>query len=178
MVGKILACKTLNKVGVQKIVEKAWRTEEGFSISPWRDNVYAFGFKSEEDLCRNISRGPWSVMGSLLILRRWDMKKAFSNLDFNFSPFWFQVHGLSLGFLNPKTGMVIAESLGDVITVEDPSEKGSITNFLQVRVWLDVSKPLKRGFFLRRPTRKIFGSISSSNVCQTSAMGVVWLVIR
>lgn len=79
------------------------------------------------------------------------MKKAFSDLDFNFSLFWVQVHGLSLGFLNPKTGMVIAESLGDVIAVEDPSEKGSITNFLQVRVWLDVSKPLKRGFFLQRP---------------------------
>lgn len=154
LVGKILASKTLNKVGVQKIVEKAWRTEEGFSISPWRDNVYAFGFNNEEDMCRIISRGPWSVMGSLLILRRWDLKKAFSDLDFNFSPFWVQVHGLPLGFLNPKTGMVIAESLGDVIAVEDPCEKGSMTNFLRVRVWLDVSKPLKRGFFLRRPNEE------------------------
>ncbi|KAF7153235.1 hypothetical protein RHSIM_Rhsim01G0171900 [Rhododendron simsii] len=39
---------------------------------------------------KTLNKGPWSVMGSLLILRRWDMKKAFSDLDFNFSPFWVQ----------------------------------------------------------------------------------------
>ncbi|XP_058180171.1 uncharacterized protein LOC131298712 [Rhododendron vialii] len=151
LVGKILASKVLNKSGVQKIIEKAWRTEEEFSISPWRDNVYAFGFKNEDDLCRIISKSPWSVMGSILILRKWDKKKSFSELDFRFSPFWVQIHGLPLRFLNVKTGSAIAESFGDVIAVEDPSERGRLVNYLRIRVWLDVSKPLKKGFFLRRP---------------------------
>lgn len=87
LVGKILSSKILNKIGVSRVIEKAWRTEEEFSISPWKENEYAFGFKKEEDLCRVISKGPWSVMGSLLILRKWDQKKSFSELDFNFSPF-------------------------------------------------------------------------------------------
>lgn len=156
LVGKILASKTLNKTGVQKIIEKAWRTEEEFSISPWKDNVYAFGFKNEEDLCRIISKGPWSVMGAILVLRRWETGKAFKDLEFNFSPFWVQIHGLPLGFLNSKSGMVIAESLGEVIAVEDPGERGRLSNFLRVRVWLDVSKPLKKGFLLRRPKRGRF----------------------
>ncbi|KAF7138348.1 hypothetical protein RHSIM_Rhsim07G0162600 [Rhododendron simsii] len=151
LVGKILASKVLNISGVQKIIEKAWRTEEEFSISPWRDNVYAFGFKNEDDLCRIISKSPWSVMGSILILRKWDKKKSFSELDFSFSPFWVQIHGLPLGYLNVKTGSAIAESFGDVIAVEDPGERGRLANYLRIRVWLDVSKPLKKGFFLRRP---------------------------
>ncbi|KAE9458498.1 hypothetical protein C3L33_09599, partial [Rhododendron williamsianum] len=96
LVGKILSSKVLNKVGV---------------------------LKKEDDLCRVISRGPWSVMGALLVLRKWDQKKSFSDLDFNFSPFWIQIHGLPLGFLNSKAGMVITKSIGD---------------------------PLKKGFFLRR----------------------------
>lgn len=124
LVGKILSSKVLNKVGVLKVIEKAWRTEEGFSITPWKDNVYAFGFEKEDDLCRVISRGPWSVMGALLVLRKWDQKKSFSDLDFNFSPFWIQIHGLPLGFLNSKAGMVITKSIGDVIAVEEPGEKG------------------------------------------------------
>ncbi|KAE9445306.1 hypothetical protein C3L33_22796, partial [Rhododendron williamsianum] len=151
LVGKILASKALNKSGVQKIIEKAWRTEEDFTISPWGDNVYAFGFKNEDDLCRIISKSPWSVMGSILILRKWDQKKSFSELDFSLSPFWVQIHGLPLGFLNVKTGSAIAKSFGDVIAVEDPGERGRLANYLRIRVWLDVSKPLKKGFFLRRP---------------------------
>ncbi|KAI8526571.1 hypothetical protein RHMOL_Rhmol12G0006900 [Rhododendron molle] len=31
-------------------------------------------------------------MGSILILRKWDQAKSFSDLDFDFSPFWVQIH--------------------------------------------------------------------------------------
>lgn len=150
LVGKILASKNLNRAAVQKILEKAWRTEKEVTISYWRDNVYGFGFQNEDDLCRIISKGPWSIMGSILILRKWDLAKPFSDLDFDFSPFWVQIHGLPLGFLNSKAGMVVTKSLGEVIVVEDPGDRGRMTNFLRVRVWLDVSKPLKKGFFLCR----------------------------
>lgn len=150
LVGKILASKTLNRVVVQKILERAWRTEQEFTISCWRDNVYRFSFQNEDDLGRIISKGSWSIMGSILILRKWDQSKSFSDLDFDFSPFWVQIHGLPLRFLNSKTGMVVAKSLGEVIAVEDPGDRGRMTNFLRVRIWLDISKPLKKGFFLRR----------------------------
>lgn len=150
LVGKILTSKTLNRVAIQKILERAWRTEQEFTISYWQDNVYGFSFQNEDDLCRIISKGPWSIMGSILILRKWDQSKSFSDLDFVFSPFWVQIHGLPLGFLNSKTGMVVAKSLGDVIAVEEPGDRGRMTNFLRVRIWLDISKPLKKGFFLRR----------------------------
>ncbi|KAE9454856.1 hypothetical protein C3L33_13247, partial [Rhododendron williamsianum] len=92
LVGKILASKTLNRVAVQKILERAWRTEQEFTISYWQDNVYGFSFQNEDDLCRIISKGPWSIMGSILILRKWDQSKSFSDLDFVFSPFWVQIH--------------------------------------------------------------------------------------
>ncbi|KAE9463150.1 hypothetical protein C3L33_04946, partial [Rhododendron williamsianum] len=114
LVGKILASKTLNRAAVQKILEKAWRTEKEVTISYWRDNVYGFGFQNEDDLCRIISKGPWSIMGSILILRKWDQAKPFSDLDFDFSPFWVQIHGLPLGFLNSKAGMVVTKSLGEI----------------------------------------------------------------
>lgn len=31
-----------------------------------------FSFKSEDDLCKIMSLGPWSVMGCLMVLRKWD----------------------------------------------------------------------------------------------------------
>lgn len=46
--------------------------------------------------------------------------------------------------------MKIAESLGDIIAVEDPDGRGKPMKFIRVRVWIDISKPLKKGFFLKR----------------------------
>ncbi|KAF7135399.1 hypothetical protein RHSIM_Rhsim08G0131400 [Rhododendron simsii] len=125
LVGKILSTKSLNKKGVSNVIAKAWRTSEEVSLAPWGDNLYAFGFKSEDD-------------------------KTLEQLDFNCSPFWVQIQGLPLGFLNVRSEMKIAESLGDVIAVEDPDGKGKPMKFIRVRVWIDISKPLKKGFFLKR----------------------------
>lgn len=60
-------------------------------------------------------------------------------LIFQRSPFWVQIHGLLLRNLNSKFGMVIAGSLGKIIAVENPREKGKMANFLRVRVWVDVT---------------------------------------
>ncbi|KAE9444593.1 hypothetical protein C3L33_23509, partial [Rhododendron williamsianum] len=141
LVGKILSTKSLNKKGVCNVIAKAWRTSEEVSVAPWGDNLYAFGFKSEDDVTKIMGLCPWSIMGCLMVLRKWDAQKTLEQLDFNFSPFWVQIQGLPLGFLNVRSGMKIAESLGDVIAVEDPDGKAEIS-------WLDTiqfgdSKPAK-----------------------------------
>ncbi|XP_058223598.1 uncharacterized protein LOC131333208 [Rhododendron vialii] len=150
LVGKIISSKILNKKGVSNVITKAWRTREEVSVSAWWNNTYAFCFKSEDDLCKIISLGPWSVMGCLMVLRKWDGHKTLEEIDFSCSPFWVQIQGLPLGFLNTRSGMRIAETLGDVIAVEDPDGRGKLNKFLRVRVWIDVTKPLKEGFFLKR----------------------------
>ncbi|XP_058185666.1 uncharacterized protein At4g02000-like [Rhododendron vialii] len=98
-----------------------------------------------------MSLGPWSVMGCLLILRKWEANRTLEELDFDFSPFWVQIQGLPFCFLNAKSGLKIAEALGEVIAVADPEKERKLMKFIRVRVWVDITKPLKRGFFLRRP---------------------------
>lgn len=94
LVGKILTPKTLNKKGVSNVIAKAWRTMEEVSVSAWGDNIYGFGFKSKDDVCKILSLGPWSIMGSLMVLRKWEASKMLEELDFSCSPFWVQIQGL------------------------------------------------------------------------------------
>lgn len=150
LVGKILSPKSLNKKGVANVIAKAWRTSEEVSVAAWGDNIYAFGFKAEDDVTKIMRLSPWSIMGCLMILRKWDGQKTLEELDFSFSPFWVQIQGLPLGFLNARSGMKIAETLGEVIAVEDPDGRGKPMRFIRVRVWIDITKPLKKGFFLKR----------------------------
>ncbi|KAF7127011.1 hypothetical protein RHSIM_Rhsim11G0149500 [Rhododendron simsii] len=151
LVGKILTPKILNKKGVSNVIAKAWRTAEEVSVSAWGDNIYGFSFKSEDDVCKILSLGPWSIMGSLMVLRKWEASKTLAEIDFSCSPFWVQIQGLPLGFLNVKSGLKIAEAIGEIIAVEDPEGRGKLQNFIRVRVWVDITKPLKKGFFLKRP---------------------------
>ncbi|KAE9461529.1 hypothetical protein C3L33_06552, partial [Rhododendron williamsianum] len=150
LVGKILSPKSLNKKGVANVIAKAWRTSEEVSVAAWGDKIYAFGFKAEDDVTKIMRLSPWSIMGCLMILRKWDGPKTLEESDFSFSPFWVQIQGLPLGFLNARSGMKIAETLGEVIAVEDPDGRGKPMRFIRVRVWIDITKPLKKGFFLKR----------------------------
>ncbi|KAF7124222.1 hypothetical protein RHSIM_Rhsim12G0079700 [Rhododendron simsii] len=108
LVGKIITFKTLNKVGVQNVINKAWKTEDSFFISALGNNTYAFHFQSEDDL-------------------------------------W-----LPLGYQNEASGKIIAKSLGDLISIQDPNDWRNSVKCLRLRVWIDINKPLKKGFFLKR----------------------------
>lgn len=59
-----------------------------------------------------------------MVLRKWEASKTLAEIDFTCSPFWVQIHGLPLGFLNAKSGLKIAQALGEVIAVEDPAGRG------------------------------------------------------
>lgn len=73
------------------------------------------------------------------------------DLVFSSSPFWVQVHGLPLGQMNRKNGEAIANLIGK----PDPSgtkvyDTATFKDYLRLRVIIDITKPLKKGFFLKR----------------------------
>ncbi|XVF12342.1 hypothetical protein REPUB_Repub08aG0108400 [Reevesia pubescens] len=54
-----------------------------------------------------------------------------------------RIHGLPIGLMNEKVGIVIGESLGDVEEVEKKIETTAWGKFVRVRVRLNVHKPLQ-----------------------------------
>lgn len=139
-------------MGVHNIIGEAWKIDETFTISDMGSNTYVFSFQSEADLCRTLCEGPWTVMGSMMVLRKWDLSKSLQVIDFTFSPLWVQVVGLPLGgYLNQKSCHMIAPLLGDLLRLEDPEKEGRVAKCLRIRVWINLKNPLKKYFFLKRP---------------------------
>lgn len=60
------------------------------------------------------------------------------------SPMWVQVHGLQIRAMNKEVGEIPGTLLGDVIEVRSGSKGSNLGRCKQIRVLLDISKPLLR----------------------------------
>ncbi|KAI8025162.1 hypothetical protein LOK49_LG02G00868 [Camellia lanceoleosa] len=108
-------------------------------------------FDEEDDRRWVFQEAPWSVMGNMLILQPLVTGLPVAEMDFSRSPFWVQVHGLLVEKLTKANGELIGSKIGKLIRVEAHYEGLLLyRNFLRVRVEVDVSKPLPRGFTLTR----------------------------
>ncbi|KAI8004578.1 hypothetical protein LOK49_LG08G00817 [Camellia lanceoleosa] len=94
LLGRILAPKPLNRQAVIKIVQGAWRPWAKVIISPWPKNTFLFQFDDVEDRRRVLFEAPWSVMGHLLVFQPLSVGKSSVEMEFQWCPFWVQVHGI------------------------------------------------------------------------------------
>ncbi|KAI8010623.1 hypothetical protein LOK49_LG06G00852 [Camellia lanceoleosa] len=94
---------------------------------------------------------PWSIMGNLLVLQALVTGRSVSEMEFSYYPFRVQVHGLPIDRLTMHNGQIIVSSIGSLIGVEALHDGFLLyRSFLRIRFDIDVTKPLPRGFQLRR----------------------------
>ncbi|XVE99180.1 hypothetical protein REPUB_Repub03eG0175100 [Reevesia pubescens] len=60
-------------------------------------------------------------------------------------PFWVQVFGLPVGLMTEHIGIVIGDSLGDVLEVDANANQISWGKYMRIRVRINVMEPLERG---------------------------------
>ncbi|KAL7254106.1 hypothetical protein ACSBR1_008495 [Camellia fascicularis] len=153
LIGKILAPKRLNRTGVANILQGAWRPRSKLLISPWADNLFLFQFDDKEDRRRVLAEAPWSVMANLLVLQPLIAGNSASDMEFKWSPFWVQVHGLPVAKMTKTNAQIIGQRIGKLIGVEALHDGLLLErSFLRIRVEVDITQPLPLGFFLQLNT--------------------------
>lgn len=102
---------------------------------------FQFIFPSEESLETVMRRGPWSFADRMLILEKWTPEMVPNAL--NFIPFWIQIRGIPLQFMNLGVINSIARSLGDRMEVDFDEATVVRVQFVRVRINWNVNHPLK-----------------------------------
>ncbi|KAL7165743.1 hypothetical protein ACSBR2_036588 [Camellia fascicularis] len=91
---------------------------------------------------------------STILHNAWKVRASFSISPWNDNLFLFnfdEIHGLPLGKLTKTNGEIIGRRIGQLITVDTFGEKSFLhKNYLHIRVALDITKPLPRGFRLQQ----------------------------
>lgn len=119
---------------------------------------------------------PWSVMGHLLVVQPLEAGKSESELEFQWSPFWVQAHGLPVAKLTRRNGEIIEQQIGKLIGGEAMHDGLLLErSFLRMRVNVDTSN-LSPGVFSstkthpRAATPKSSGFPTNSRNSLSSAM--------
>ncbi|KAI8571721.1 hypothetical protein RHMOL_Rhmol01G0141500 [Rhododendron molle] len=155
LVGKVIQTKILNASIITNILAVAWKTRAPYHVSDSNNNVFLFHFEDSEDKRLVLQDGPWSIMNSLLILKPLENNMVVSEIQFQHYPFWVQIHGLPVEKMCRANSETIGKRFGKLIAIEvAPSTTLLSHSFLRVKVEINISQPLPKGFMLRRKTRR------------------------
>ena len=148
MIGKFLTCKPFNKRAAQNTLRRAWSLEKGVQIMEVGSNLFQFKFSREFDLDRVLKEGLCSFDNQVLMLQRWQPGMTAANVKFDSVALWVQIWWVPFDMTSPKVASKIGRRLGEVVEVENRKAKEGQNLFMQVKVVVPISKPLRCGGFI------------------------------
>lgn len=153
LIGKILSSQNFNSNVVQEIVIKAWNLRRSIKVNMVGRNTFVFAFEHELDMQLAFNRRPWTLKGAHLNLQEWRPDLSWEEVDFSWSTFWIQVHGLPLLWQNQESLERIGKRAGKFKDVDFIGEGNyQCRLYICIRVDINTTKPLFPGFFLPRPS--------------------------
>ena len=147
LVDQILTAIPLNFDVGRRTLLHIWSLKDGVIIRSMGSNLFLFQFFHWRDRDTVLNGRPWCFENKLLVLQEIDREKQPADMEFNFLPFWIRLYNLFVGYRSDEKVRTIAKALRDVLEIEE--DFLNINPFRRVRVWLDVTKPLKRFQMIR-----------------------------
>lgn len=122
-----------------------------FEVDVLPDNRLLFTVSKAVHVTKIMNLCPWSIKGSLLVLKPWLPQLTIDEVDLSCCDFWVQIHGLHHQYMDSVNAARIGKSIGNLPDVENCLSPGILcNNFLCIRVSIDITQPLVSGFHLPR----------------------------
>jgi hypothetical protein len=141
--------RKVNKEAFKTVLSRIWRILNGVIFKELDDNIWLFEFEDADDMLRVLARRPWSYDRQILVINEFDGTIPSSQMAFNHSSFWVQIHDMPLLCMTKGIGMKIGGSMGRLLDVDLAGEGAGWGRCLRIRVEIDLSKPLERGRALK-----------------------------
>ncbi|OMP00249.1 hypothetical protein COLO4_12802 [Corchorus olitorius] len=147
LIGKIGVDRALNRKGVVGVLQSILSTKDLIDVMEIGENLYGLLFSNKEVMSLALERGPWTVMGHCLSLKKWEVEKSVKELCFDEVNFCIQVHHLPWEMQTMANAEKIGRNVGRILEVESLQwGQGIGRGFLRIRVAVKVNKPLIGGF--------------------------------
>lgn len=147
LAGKVLANKTLNKLGIRNILRSSWKELGEMDIKWVKGNMFIITVHVENTATKILNQVPWAVMKQNFAIKKWPTELALEEVNMEVVPFWIQIRGGPPNLSSEENIRCLAAKIGEVEDIEDPTRA---RGFLRVKVAVDTSKPLTTGCWLPR----------------------------
>ena len=107
-------------------------------------NILLFEFDDALDLERVLELEPWTYDKILVVFWHAVDVESAPLLSFNSITFWVQLHNIPNQCLTQATGEAMGNTIGSIVQVANLEDDGEGGKFLQIRLLIDITKPLPR----------------------------------
>ncbi|KAL0012397.1 hypothetical protein SO802_007505 [Lithocarpus litseifolius] len=155
LAGRFYTKRVLNVEAVARTFKPLWRTAGELKIRDIGEHILLFEFEDVLDLERVLEFEPWSYDKHLVAFERVFDIESVPFLEFSHATFWVQMHNIPERSLKTEVGEMIGKKIGRVIQAAEPEDDGAGSEFLRVRINIDISKPLLRCSKLRSEGKQV-----------------------
>ncbi|GLU07189.1 hypothetical protein SLE2022_241560 [Rubroshorea leprosula] len=148
LIGAVLIRKRYNMEAMENTLVGIWRPVKGLHMRVLGSNLFAFYFFHPVDMQRVLAAGPWRFVNHVMVLKEASAGEQVSRLELFEVPFWTQIHGLPPDRMTEATGKRIGGEIGRLVEVDAGEGDAWGVEYIRVRVFIDVRKPLRRGISL------------------------------
>ncbi|KAE8797722.1 LRR receptor-like serine/threonine-protein kinase FLS2 [Hordeum vulgare] len=145
---KLLSDKPAYAEGMINALGRIWCPLRGLDCKDLGDNVFMFTFHQHSGKRKALNEGPWMFNNSLLVVEDFDPAKGIKDYMFVSVPIWVRVFDLPLGMMCRDGGLAIGDIVGEALEVDAGSDGMAVGKFLRVKIRMDITKPIMRGFVL------------------------------
>ncbi|KAI4979006.1 hypothetical protein ZWY2020_015759 [Hordeum vulgare] len=153
-VGKLFSEKPVHAGIIGQTLGRIWCPIKGLECKELETNVFLFMFRQAAGWRRALEEGPWWFDKELLVMEEFDPEKTVDEYEFKLIPMWIRVFGLPLGQMNRDTSERIGADFHELVEVEVGPDGMAVGKYLRVKVKLNITIPLMRGFVLQREQKK------------------------
>ncbi|KAH9621677.1 hypothetical protein KSS87_012029 [Heliosperma pusillum] len=130
-----------------------WKTNGPISIRVMKP-YYLFVFSPHEYYLYFLERQVLNIERLLLVLRPASYFTIPDKLLFHIVPLWIRVKGIPFHLMNTSVAAFLLSHVGTVYEEESFPSLLPTRNFVKIRVWIDLSKPLIPGCYLALTKRE------------------------
>ncbi|MBA0712943.1 hypothetical protein Golax_012011, partial [Gossypium laxum] len=135
---------TILQVQIEPNIERGEEVFRGVHIRDLGEKRFLFQFYHVMDLDRVLKGSPWTFNNYLLVLHKLQWGEDPLKIPLFMAPFWVQIHDVPIGLFSKKLAVQLGNFVGEFIEYDVSNLGKENRNYMQVRVRIDVRRPLKR----------------------------------